>query len=44
MNIGILPFRREKRIDGINRLTYGILDELINIDKNNNYSYVGDKL
>lgn len=42
MNIGILPFRREKRIDGINRLTYGILDELINIDKNNNYSYVGD--
>ena len=42
MNIGILPFRREKRIDGINRLTYGILDELINIDKNNNYSYVGN--
>ena len=41
MNIGILPFRREKRIDGINRLTYGILDELINIDKNNNYSYTG---
>ena len=25
MNIGILPFRREKRVDGINRLTYGIL-------------------
>lgn len=42
MNIGILPFRREKRVDGINRLTYGILDELINIDKNNNYSYVGN--
>lgn len=42
MNIGILPFRREKRVDGVNRLTYGILDELINIDKNNNYSYVGN--
>lgn len=42
MKIGILPFRREKHVDGINRLTYGILDELINIDKSNNYSYVGN--
>ena len=41
MNIGILPFRKEKRVDGINRLTYGVLNELINIDPINSYSYVG---
>lgn len=42
MKIGILPYRKEKKMDGINRLTYGVLKELIRIDKNNNYSYIGN--
>ncbi|MGN0340402.1 MAG: glycosyltransferase family 4 protein [Lachnospira sp.] len=41
MNIGILPFRKEKRVDGINRLTQGLFKEIIEIDYENQYSFLG---
>lgn len=41
MKIGILPFRKERRIDGINRLTQSLVTEIVKIDNINDYSFIG---
>lgn len=41
MNIGILSQNKEKNITGINRVTKGVLEELLKIDNENNYHFLG---
>ena len=41
MNIGILSQNKEKNITGINRVTQGTLEELLKLDRDNNYCFVG---
>lgn len=41
MKIGILSQNKEKNITGINRVTAGLMTELIRIDLNNTYSFIG---
>lgn len=41
MNIGIISQSREANITGINRVTLGTLTELLKIDTNNQYYFVG---
>ncbi|MGN0316418.1 MAG: glycosyltransferase family 4 protein [Lachnospira sp.] len=42
MNIGILAQKKEKNIDGINRVTIEVLNELLRLDKSNDYSFIGN--
>ena len=42
MNIGILAQRQEKNFDGVNRVTIGIMKELLKIDISNKYSFIGN--
>ena len=41
MNIGIISQIKEKNIAGINRVTMGTVTELLKLDKNNEYYFVG---
>lgn len=41
MKIGILPFRKEKNIDGLNRVTQTLVKEILKIDHKNDYSFIG---
>lgn len=41
MNIGILAQIKQKKITGINRVTVGTLTELLKIDTENQYHYIG---
>lgn len=41
MKIGILSQKEEKNIDGINRVTTCLMNELLKHDKENEYSFVG---
>lgn len=41
MKIGILPFRKEKNIDGLNRVTQSLVKEILKIDHKNDYSFIG---
>lgn len=42
MNIGIVPTFKEKNLTGINRVTIETLKQLLQMDKINNYSFIGD--
>lgn len=42
MNIGILAQKKEKQIDGINRVTLETLKEIRKIDKSNHFSFIGN--
>lgn len=41
MNIGILDEYREKNLTGVNRVVAGTLEELLKIDKENTYKFLG---
>lgn len=41
MNIGIISQNKEKSITGINRVTMGILTELLRLDRDNSYKFIG---
>lgn len=41
MKIGILSQNKEKNITGINRVTLGLMNELLKLDKSNEYCFVG---
>ena len=41
MKIGILSQNKEKNITGINRVTLGTLTELLKLDQENQYSFIG---
>lgn len=41
LNIGILAQKKEKNIDGINRVTTALMSELIKLDQDNEYSFIG---
>lgn len=42
MNIGILSQSKERNITGINRVTIGTMTELLRLDSDNKYSFIGD--
>lgn len=41
MKIGILSQHKEKKITGINRVTMGLMSELLKLDKENQYVFLG---
>ena len=41
MKIGILAQKKEKYLDGINRTTIGIMNTLLGLDKQNEYTFIG---
>ena len=41
MKIGILSQNKETNITGINRVTMGLMSELLKIDKDNKYYFLG---
>lgn len=41
MNIGVLSLYKEREITGINKVTMGLMEELLKSDRDNNYVFLG---
>ena len=41
MKIGVLSMYKEKEITGINKVTMGLMEELLKLDRENDYVFLG---